>query len=139
MTLPAPEIDQVNHWYWEGLAEGELRFQHCRDCGLAWLPPTEECSRCLSSSWELRRSSGSARLISWVRYHVAPHPGFKDRLPYNVAVVELAEGPRTVTNLVGVQDWSALAAGMQLELEIEQDDGVFLARFRVAGTEQRHG
>ena len=130
MPIPAPEIDEVNSWYWEGLAKGELRFQRCRECGLAWLPPTEECSRCLSSSWEVSRSLGTARLISWVRYHVAPHPDFKDRLPYNVAVVELTEGPRTVTNLVGVEDWSALAADMQLVLQIEHDDDVYLARFR---------
>jgi len=133
MPIPAPEIDETNRWYWDGLILGELRYQHCRQCGNSWLPPTEECSQCLFADWEIRTASGKATLVSWVRYHTATHPEFKDRVPFNVAVVKLAEGPRTVTNLIDIADWDTVHAGMTLQLKIEEDDDVYLARFALAG------
>lgn len=132
MGIPGPEIDDVNRWYWEGLVAGELCYQRCRRCRNAWLPPAEECSRCLEADWAVERASGKAELVSWVRYHTTPHPGFADKLPYNVAVVELAEGPRTVTNLTGIRDWEALRQAAPLVLQIEVVDGVHLARFALA-------
>jgi uncharacterized OB-fold protein len=132
VPIPAPEIDDVNRWYWEGLDEGELRYQRCRNCENSWLPPTEECSECLLADWEIRVASGEATLVSWVRFHVAPHPAFSDRIPFNVAVVKLAEGPLTVTNLIDVTDWDVLRANAPLRLTIQVDDGIYLARFALA-------
>ncbi len=96
-------------------------------------PPTEECSECLFADWEIRVASGEATLVSWVRFHVAPHPAFTGRVPFNVAVVSLKEGPRTVTNLVDIRDWEALRANLPLQLKIQQDDGINLARFAPSG------
>lgn len=132
MPIPAPEIDETNRWYWEGLDLGELRYQRCRYCGHVWLPPTEECSQCLLADWEVQVASGDATLVSWVRIHVATHPAFADRIPFNVAVVTLAEGPRTVTNLIDVLDWDQVHANMALQLRIQEDDGIYLARFASA-------
>jgi uncharacterized OB-fold protein len=78
-----------------------VEFQRCRACGRAWLPAREACPECLSPAWDREVSSGSGRLVSWVVYHTAFDPSVADRLPYNVAVVELDEGPRLITNLVG--------------------------------------
>lgn len=136
MSIPAPEIDETNRWYWEGLEQGELRYQCCRRCGHAWLPPTEECSECLVADWEIQVADGEATLVSWVLYHVAMHPAFSDRVPFNVAVVMLAEGPRTVTNLIDIPDWTEVHAAMPLLLKIEEDDGIYLARFAPAGTSE---
>jgi hypothetical protein len=78
-------------------------------------------------------ASGEATLVSWVRFYVATHPGFSDRIPFNVAVVRLSEGPRTVTNLIEIHNWEELHVTMPLQLQIQEDDGVFLARFAPAG------
>jgi uncharacterized protein len=133
VPIPAPKIHEVNRWYWEGLERGELRYQRCRHCGHAWLPPTEECSECLLADWEVQVASGEATLVSWVRFHVATHPAFSDRIPFNVAVVKLSEGPQTVTNLIEIHNWEELHATMPLQLQIQEDDGVYLARFAPAG------
>lgn len=123
--------DSVESFYWEGMKSGELRFQRCEKCGNTWLPPMEECPRCLSSHWEVAAAKGAATLVSWVIYHVSPHPKFADKVPYNVAVVELDEGPRTVTNLVGVDRWDAVFPGARLKAVVDMDEEMPLVKFRV--------
>ena len=128
-AFPLPEVDELNAPYWGALKEGHLVFQQCEACQGRWLPPRSECPHCLSPSWRWERASGRAKLISWVVYHTAFHPAFKERLPYNVAVVELAEGPRLISNVVGVEDQEALRIDQTLNLVIEDEHGVAIPRF----------
>jgi uncharacterized OB-fold protein len=128
--MPLPTVTPMTEPYWTGLAAGELRHQRCGACGNAWLPAREECPGCLSDDWEWQAASGRGRIISWVVYRQAFHPAFADRLPYNVAVVELDEGPRLITNILGAED--DLAIERPVVLEIEQESGVSVPRFRPA-------
>ena len=128
-ALPAPEITAVNKPYWDALQAGRLTFQQCRRCARNWLPPRGECPTCLESDWAWREASGKARLISWVVYHRAFHPAFAGRLPYNVAVVELEEGPRMITNII-VEDAETLVIDQPLTFEPAEEQGHGLARFR---------
>jgi len=128
--LPLPVVTPLTEPYWTGLQQGELRHQKCRGCGNVWLPAREECPRCLSEVVTWEASSGRGRLISWVIYHHASDPAFAERVPYNVAVVELDEGARLITNiLASSQD---LAIEVPVVLEIEQESGFSLPRFRLA-------
>jgi uncharacterized OB-fold protein len=77
--LPLPERTALSAPYWDALDAGRHTFQRCLACANAWLPPRRECPRCLSDSTEWETASGEARLISWVVYHTAFHPAFKDR------------------------------------------------------------
>jgi|SRR6185312_15116003 len=102
-TMRGPiDITDLNQPYWDALAEGRLTFQRCRKCENAWLPPRNECPRCLEADWAWQDAGGAARVVSWIVYHTAHDETFKDRVPYNVAIVELDEGPRMITNIVGV-------------------------------------
>jgi uncharacterized OB-fold protein len=132
IAVPLPQRDALNTPYWDALAEGRHTFQRCSFCANAWLPPRRECPRCLRDEWTWETASGTARLISWVVYHVAFHPAFKDRLPYTVAVVELAEGPRLISNIVGNDDPESLRIGQPLQLKIECEDGFALPLYRPA-------
>ena len=131
-TLPAPERDALNTPYWDSLAQGALSFQRCSACGHAWLPARSECPDCLGDRWVWEKAAGGAKLISWVVYHVAFHPAFANRLPYNVAVVELDEGPRLISNVVGVADAETLKIDQRLKLVIEDEGGTAVARFSTA-------
>jgi hypothetical protein len=130
-ALPAAAPDQVAAPFHEALAAGHLTFQRC-DAGHAWLPPRSHCPRCLSAATGWERAGGGATLISWVVYHRAFHPAFEERLPYNVALVELDEGPRLMTNVVGLAGDSRLRPGMALRLRVEREGDVHLARFEPA-------
>jgi uncharacterized OB-fold protein len=124
-----PEIDAINRPYWDGLAAGELRYQACEH-GHAWLPPRTACPHCLSRAVEWKRAGGSGRIVSWVVYHVAYHPSFQDRLPYNVAIVELDEGPRLVTNILAPNEDLRMDARVQLAIDTTR--GASLACFSLA-------
>lgn len=126
---PLPDVTPLSEPYWAALRQGHLAFQRCR-CGYAWLPPREECPHCLAADFKWEPAGGDARLLSWVVYRTAYHPAFKERLPYVVAVVELAEGPRLITNIVPAH--SALSIDMPVRLAIEEENGFALARFTPA-------
>ena len=126
MDFPLPEETPLSQPYWDALRQGRLTFQRCR-CGHAWLPPRAECPECLAAEWDWTQASGQGRVISWVIYHHAYHEAFKERLPYNVALVELDEGPRLITNIVNPD--AGIAAEKPVALKIEDEHGVALARF----------
>src|SRR4051812_19124125 len=96
-TIPVPEVTDLTRPYWEALGDGKLMFLRC-ECGHAFLPARRECPSCLSDKLKWEQAAGGGKLISWVVYHIAYNEAFKDKLPYNVAVVELDEGPRLITN-----------------------------------------
>nr|CAD6630340.1 DNA-binding protein [arsenite-oxidising bacterium NT-25] len=131
MTRPLPEVTDVNRSYWDGLAAGQLRYQHCRHCGNNWLPAREHCPQCLSPEPEWQVSSGKGVVVSWIVYHHAYAPHLAARLPYDVTIVELAEGPRILTNIVNGAAGKKLTTGAEVELAIEVEEGVSLPRFRL--------
>lgn len=130
MDLPKPTITPLNEPYWEGLEEGELRFQRCRRCSHAWLPARAECPNCLSDDWAWETASGRGHIISWVIYQHAFHEAMEERIPFNVAIVELAEGPRLITNIDAPQDQLAIERDVALDIDLE--GGTHIARFSVA-------
>ncbi len=127
-TLPFPLPETP---FWEALEGGSLTFQRCDSCGHAWLPERQACPNCWSLAAHRETASGRARVVSWVVYRIAYHAAFKDRLPYNVAIVELAEGPRMVTNLTNLDGWDGPVADQPCELVIEEDLGRRIPRFRL--------
>jgi uncharacterized OB-fold protein len=130
VELPRPERTPLNEPYWQALENGQLLFQRCSGCGRSNLPARAECPQCMQPTLEWRRSSGAATLVSWIVYHQSFHPAFAKRIPYIVAIVELAEGARLATNLSGVESPSSLRIDMPLILSIERDDGLAVPRFR---------
>jgi uncharacterized OB-fold protein len=133
-TLPPPERTELTRPHWEALDRGELVFQRCSECGNRWLPIRTECPRCLAPEWSWEKASGRGRLVSWVVYHRSYHPAFAERLPYNVAIVELDEGPRLISNVAGIHGGDGLEADMTLRLRVEREGEVPLARFDIASS-----
>lgn len=127
----APETMSPADTHRAALDQRRLTFQRCGTCGNAWLPPREECPKCWSPDWAFEEASGKASVVSWVVYHTAFDARFKDRVPYNVAIVELAEGPRMITNLVEPLPEGDLV-GRAVTLEFQDDFDRPLPRFRLA-------
>lgn len=121
-------IDTIYEAYLAALHEGRLMLQACA-CGHRWLPPREACPACLNTRWAWQPASGSGRLVSWVVYHVAFHDSFRERLPYNVALVELDEGPRMITNILG--DDARLTAEARVRFVPSREGDRTLARFEL--------
>lgn len=129
---PLPRIDEESRGYWEALARHELYVQRCRDCGVVRFPPRAVCTGCMSSATEWLRCSGRGTVYSFTVTHQNQAPGFREDLPYVLAIVELAEGPRVMTNVVGCAP-GAVRIGMAVEVVFEDvAPGVTLAKFRPA-------
>ena len=112
-TLPKPS-PETRH-YWDGCKAGELRLQRCRSCSEAYFPPRPFCPRCASRDVEVFKASGKATLYSYVINH-RPRADIGP-LPHSIAVVELAEGPRMMTNVINCpQTPEALQLDMELEV-----------------------
>jgi uncharacterized OB-fold protein len=101
VVKPVPRPSAESLPYWEGAREKKLLLQHCRSCGEFWFPPSARCRHCLSHNFAWEEVSGQGRIYSFVVYHRHYHPAFEDELPYVVAIIELDEGPRLLSNIVG--------------------------------------
>src|SRR5215207_2838725 len=115
---PVPVPDEGSRPYFEGARRGELLVQRCTRCGAYAGQPVygtvpARCTRCLHDTLTWVAASGRATLYSFGIMHTAFHPGFAGELPYNVAVVELEEGVRMTTNVVGCAN-EELRIGMPL-------------------------
>jgi len=97
---PLPKLNADSKPFWSGCREHELRFQKCNKCGLIRWPPSIICPKCHSRDVRWIVASGRGKVYSFVVYHIAYQPAFKDDLPYTVAIVELEEGPHLLTNIV---------------------------------------
>jgi len=99
---PLPIRTADNARYWDSAREHALEMQRCGRCGKFRYPPAPYCPRCLSDQFEWQRISGRGTIYSFIIVHQRYDPSFADELPYNVAIVQLEEGPRLVTNVVGI-------------------------------------
>lgn len=130
MDKPLPAINEDSEPYWEACRRGELRLQRCRGCGHLRFPPSLLCPRCLGDQAEWEKLSGRGHIYTFIVVHRPLHPAFFSEAPYNVAIVELEEGPRLHTNIVGCPN-EALSIGMPVEVVFEKvDDEVTLPKFR---------
>jgi len=128
---PVPVISPETQFYWDGAAAGKLLLNECVGCDAAYFPPRPFCPTCGSRDVRVVEASGRGRLYSYVISHMAA-PGYEP--PYVIAVVELAEGPRMVSNLMGCPaDPDALPLDMALEVTFEDRGDVTVPQFRPAG------
>jgi uncharacterized OB-fold protein len=102
MTGPTPQPTPETLPFWEGAAAGELRVQRCRSCERWYFYPRPFCPNCFSEDVEWKVASGDARLVSYV-INYRPLPPFDPAKPILVALVQLAEGPTMMSNIVGVE------------------------------------
>lgn len=116
---PLPQLDEESRGFWEAAARHDLYLQGCGACGRLRHPPRAVCPACLSSEVEWVRTSGRGTVYSFTVTHQNHAPGFRQRLPYVLAIVELDEGIRLMTNVVGC---APEAVRIGLAVEVEWDD-----------------
>ena len=104
-------------FFWEGCDAHQLLLQHCRLCDRPWYPAQRHCPRCQGDNIDIVVASGQGRLVSYVVNH-RDTPGFE--APYVIALVELDEGPRMLTNLVDCEpDPETLDVGTTVQVRFQ--------------------
>ena len=131
---PLPQPTPETQHFWDGTRERELRLQRCDACGLVYFPPRPFCRSCASRSVSVFAASGRGKLYSYVISHRAM-PGTAFEPPFSIAIVELEEGPRMMTNIVDIEQTpEALQLDMALEVKFEPvSKDITLPLFRPAG------
>jgi uncharacterized protein len=127
LPKPTPETQE----FWDGCKRGELRLQRSKSTGQAYFPPRPFFPGDPDQEVEWFTASGKGTLYSYVINH-RPAPGFEEDAPYAIAVVELDEGPRMMTNIVeSEQSPEVLKLGMQVEVVFDPvTDEISLPKFR---------
>lgn len=129
---PLPVITPENKPFWDACTAGELRMQQCSACSHIRYPINPICPRCLSPEAEWVRLSGRGTVFSYIVFHQVYNPAYKDDVPYNVAMIQLAEGPRMFSNVVGVPN-DQVKVGDAVEVVFDPvTPEVSLPKFRLA-------
>lgn len=131
-SKPVPVPSEESRPFWEAARQGQLQLQRCRDCGAYRFPPGVLCPECSSTATEWSTVSGRGKVYSFVVFHRAYHPGFEGELPYAVACIELDEGPRLLSNIVGMPAGD-VRCDMPVEVVFEEITAdISLPKFRLA-------
>ena len=134
VSKPIPVPDEVSAPFFDGARDDKLMLQHCTSCGGWSFPVRERCPHCFAATLEWRPASGRGTLYTFAIMHQVMNPGFASAVPYNVSQIDLEEGVRMISNVVGVAN-DALRIGMKLEAVFEDvGENIRIPKFRpVAG------
>ena len=118
---PVPAPNAESQVFWDKANEDELWLQRCKDCDQgAFFYPRFFCPKCLSQNVEWFKASGRGKLHTYMINH-RPPPSFMDEAPYAIAIVELEEGPRMMTNIHGIDNTPEnLVLDMPLQVTFEE-------------------
>ena len=125
--LPSPITPEAKP-FWDGLRERKLLLPRCQACGHAFFYPRVLCPRCHARDIGWIQASGRGKLHAFEIAYQAFHKAWKIKPPYVLAMVELAEGPRLMTNVVGCEP-EGVHVGMPVQVTFDHHDDVWLPLF----------
>ena len=131
-TKPLPVIDALSRPFWDAAKRHELRLPCCDSCKTYRTYFEKWCANCGHDGYSWPRLSGHGTVWSHCTFHRAYFPSLADAVPYNVALVELAEGPRLITNIVGIER-EKICIGMPVEVAFDDvTNEISLIKFKPA-------
>lgn len=129
-----PWVTELTAPYWDAAREGRLVVQECQACRQIWHPPLHRCPHCHAADPAWRAASGDGTVYTYTVVRHPTHFAFAGKIPYILAIVELAEGPRLVTALRGIAPGD-VSAGQQVHVVFrEVAEGVTLPYFEPASS-----
>ena len=124
---PAPESLP----YWQAAREHRLALPKCEDCQKFWFPPSRTCPHCLSANFSFKNVSGKGKIFSFVTFHRVYRPAFANDVPYVVALIELDEGPRLLSNIMGATH-DQVKCEMRVEVVFDDyDEDISIPKFKL--------
>lgn len=131
-TRLEPPVTETTQPFWDATRDQRLLIQRCDDCDVPIFYPREVCPLCLGTSLAWTEAAGGAEVYAVSVQHRPAYPTLADRVPYAVALVDLDEGIRMMTNVIDC-DPESVAVGQRVELCWEPlSDGRHLPQFRPA-------
>lgn len=129
---PLPSIDEYDtRDFWAATKDKKLTYQQCKKCSTIVFYPRRHCTGCTNGAleWMTARGTGSVYTYSVVRQSY--HPFFRNKIPYAVAWIDLDEGPRLLSNVIGVDNpLTDIKIGMKVEVEWEEYEELNIPLFK---------
>jgi len=117
--------------FWDATKDHQLRYQVCNDCGGLVFYPRRHCTHCLSSNLSWKTSQGEGVIYTYSVVYQNYHPAFRERVPYVIAWIDLDEGFRMLSNVVGLAEpATGVAIGQRVRVEWEDYESLSLPLFR---------
>ncbi|MGE0386264.1 MAG: Zn-ribbon domain-containing OB-fold protein [Gammaproteobacteria bacterium] len=130
--LPRAEEHDTRE-FWTATRDRRLTYPQCRNCGTIVFYPRRHCTGCTSADLEWKTASGKGTVYTYSVVRQSYHPFFRHKTPYAVAWIDLDEGPRILSNIVGVANPVAdVRIGMRVEVEWEEHEKLCIPLFRPA-------
>ena len=126
ITRPLPSLSELDTApFWQAAKTQSFQYQQCVRCETVVWHPRAHCTGCIDGKLEWRESAGSGEVYTYSIVRQSYHPFFRHKVPYAVVYVDLDEGPRLLTNLVGVEDPAEdIQIGMRVRLHWEIHEGL---------------
>ena len=130
---PLPKSDPVTAPFWDSVTRGAMEIQRCDDCRTFVFYPRALCPHCSSRALRWTKVSGRGQIHSMTIVHRPTNTAFKGDSPYVVALVELEEGCRLMSNIVQAAPTpDSVKIGMAVEVVYDRvTDDVTLPKFRL--------
>lgn len=131
-SRPLPNLKDLDtRAFWRATKDKRLTYQQCGDCGALVFHPRRHCTGCLGGTLQWRISAGLGAVYTYSIVRQSYHPFFRQQAPYAVAWIDLDEGPRLVSNLVGVADPARdIKIGMRVKVCWEEHETLCLPLFQ---------
>jgi uncharacterized OB-fold protein len=127
---PPPVVTEESRPFWEACRQGKLLVQYCTQCQRHQFYPRLYCMHCGSNALRWVEASGHGVIYSYTIIHLNKSPEFINDTPYNVAIVQLEEGPRMLSNIVDI-DLTELRVDLPVTVVFDQvTDTITLPRFK---------
>ena len=131
-SRPLPRTDEPDTGeFWRRTKDKVLSYQRCDDCQTIVFYPRRHCTACLGANLSWHDSKGEGEIYTYSVVRQSYHPFFRARVPYAIAWVDLDEGPRILSNIVGVKDpLTELSVGQRVTVEWEEHEELSVPLFR---------
>jgi len=129
--LPHPTPESAP--FWQGCRDHQLLLQYCTSCGTYQFYPRVICATCMSERIEWRAASGRGNVETYTIVKRAVSEAYAADVPYVIALITLAEGPRMMSNVIGC-DVESVKCGMAVEVVFERWSAeITIPKFRPVG------
>jgi len=132
ITRPLPRLNEHDTMeFWQATRNKELKYQKCDDCGTIVFYPRRHCTGCTGGNLNWHVASGKGIVYTYSVVRQSYHPFFRNLIPYAVAWIDLDEGPRILSNVIGVEDpLHDIHIGQRVEVEWEEHDELCIPLFK---------
>ncbi len=129
---PLPDLtEEDTHEFWAATRSGRLVYQQCAQCDTVVFYPRRHCTGCTSGRLEWKTSKGTGTIYTYSVVRQSYHPFFRSQVPYVVAWIDLDEGPRLVSNVLGISAPDLSLIGKRVRVEWETHESVSIPLFRL--------